>query len=175
MLKPMLYIFVEGDDDERFFERIIIPILEKRYSIITIVKYAQMQPKKRRNFINSITAMNADYIFVADINNSPCVTKKKETIREMICNIDENKIIVVTKEIESWYLGGMDSTFQEEYGLGDFLNTDDITKERFNKAIPPKIFESRIDFMVEILNRFSLDSAKRKNKSFRYFSKKYHF
>ena len=36
-----LFIFIEGDDDERFFNRIIIPMFEKKYDKVQLWKYAQ--------------------------------------------------------------------------------------------------------------------------------------
>ncbi|MDI6767583.1 MAG: hypothetical protein QME52_12240, partial [Bacteroidota bacterium] len=53
-----------------------------------------------------------------------------------------------------------------------FKDTDDTTKEQFNRLIPEK-YDSRIDFMSEILNNFSFKTAKRKNRSFKYFIEKY--
>ena len=38
----------------------------------------------------------------------------------------------------------------------DLPFTDDLTKEDFNRLIPGK-FDSRIDFMFEILKYFSID------------------
>jgi hypothetical protein len=51
--------------------------------------------------------------------------------------------------------------------------TDDLTKEDFNRLIP-KNYDSRIDFMFEILKYFSIDSARKKNHSFRFFVERYH-
>ena len=51
--------------------------------------------------------------------------------------------------------------------------TDNLTKEDFNGLIPGK-YDSRIDFMFEILKYFSIDSAGKKNHSFRYFAERYH-
>ena len=86
--------------------------------------------------------------------------------------IDKNNLIIVVKEIEGWYLAGLDDESCEELGLRPFRSTDDITKEHFNNLIPNK-FDSRIDFMIEILKRFSFETAKQKNKSFSYFMLKF--
>lgn len=87
-------------------------------------------------------------------------------------NIENDKIIVVIKEIESWYLAGLDDEEYKRFEMHTLSNTDDITKEQFNDLIPKK-FDSRIDFLLEILKSFSIEIAKQKNKSFRYFSEKY--
>jgi hypothetical protein len=116
--------------------------------------------------------MGADYIYVTDIDNSPCVTAKKQEIQNNLGNIDNDKIIVVIKEIESWYLAGLSDTKCRKFQMQTFSVTDDITKEQFNSVIP-QTFDSRIDFMLEILKIFSIEIAKQKNKSFRYFIEKY--
>ena len=167
-----LFIWVEGADDERFFEKIIVPKLCKKYDFILTRPYATLKKEKRDNFLKSIKAMGADYIYVIDINNSPCVTTKKQEIQNKLRNIDEERIIVVIKEIESWYLAGLGNTEAEKFKIRTFSETDTITKEQFNGLIP-RIFDSRIDFLLEILKIFSIEIAKQKNRSFRYCIEKY--
>jgi len=167
----LLFILVEGNDDEKFFNKILVPKFQKRYSTIKIIKYATMKKEKVDNYIKGIKAMGADYIYLTDINDSPCVTAKKEKTQKKHQNIDKNKIIVVIKEIESWYLAGLDNKACKQLKIKNFANTDNVTKEKFNALIPEKF--SKIDFMSEILKNFSIEIAKQKNKSFRYFIEKY--
>ncbi|HII98687.1 MAG TPA: hypothetical protein HA272_05405 [Methanoregula sp.] len=47
-----------------------------------------------------------------------------------------------------------------------------MTKEDFNAVIPLR-FDSRIDFMFELLKSFSLETAVKKNASFRFFYNRY--
>ena len=49
--------------------------------------------------------------------------------------------------------------------------TDEITKEKFNDMTPAR-FDSRIDYMREILKRFSVETGVAKNASFGYFMRK---
>ena len=167
-----LFIWVEGGDDIRFFNRIIKPVLEKKYSLVEVRSYATLKREKVDNFLKSIKAMDADYIFAADINDTPCITAKKQEIQDKLKNIDEDNIAVVIKEVESWYLAGLDDADSRNLRIRTLSNTDNITKEQFNSMIP-KIFDSRIDFVLEILKCFSIQMAKRKNKSFKYFVKKH--
>jgi len=167
-----LFIFVEGNNDERFFERVVKPKLEEKYNEVKLWKYAQVKDTKIDSFIKSIKAMKAEYIFVADINNTQCVTAKKQEIQSKFKEIDKNKIIVVVKEIESWYLAGLDSASCKQLKIRCVENTNSITKEQF-RALIPKKFDSEIDFMLEILKLFSIEIAKQKNMSFRYFFEKY--
>ena len=172
MKYKQVWILLEGDDDERFFEVIIKPALENKYDFVRAWQYAQEPRKRTRDFLKSIKAMNSDYLFLADINDLPCVTAKKQKIVKKYNNIiDVRTVIVVVKEIESWYLAGLDDKSCKELKIRTIRRTDNITKEQFNKRIPQK-FDSRIDFMVEILKRFFVETAKKKNRSFAYFTKK---
>ncbi len=168
-----MYVFVEGDDDERFFKRIVKPILEKEYDSVKLQKYAQVKPAKVDQYLESVKAMGADHVLVADIDLAPCITAKKQAIKDRFKKIDEDRIVVVIKEIESWYLAGVeDDICSRRFGLRHFATTDDLTKEQFCGLIKRK-FDSKIDFMIELLKHFSTGTAKRKNKSFCYFLDKY--
>ncbi len=163
-----LWVLLEGSDDERFFEK-IKPTFEKKFDFVQSWKYAQEPPKKTRNFLKSIKSMKSAYLFWADINSLPCISAKKDATKKIFSRrLDEDNIIVIIKEIESWYLAGLDNRSCKEIGISSFSNTDEITKERFNSLIPKK-YDSRIDFMIEILKRFSIETAKKKNRSFNYF------
>ncbi|MCD6215314.1 MAG: hypothetical protein J7J46_10180, partial [Candidatus Desulfofervidus sp.] len=87
----VLYIFVEGDDDERFFREILLPKLRKKYNDTNIIKYAQKSKKFEytEKFIKSIQKIrNASYIYVTDINDFQYVVTKKQKIKELIKSID---------------------------------------------------------------------------------------
>ncbi len=166
-----LWVFVEGSDDERFFKRVIKPTLSTQYDSIRVWQYAQQPTKNTKNFLNAIQAMNARYFFLGDINNSPCATAKKEKIRTQYKkSVNTDNVIIVIKEIESWYLAGLDAKACRKLGIKAFRNTNNVTKEDFNNLIPEKY--ARIDFMTEVLNRFSVEIGKRKNLSFAHFMKK---
>jgi len=119
--------------------------------------------------------MKADYIVMADINHSPCVTHKKDDITEKKIKskkVKKDNIIVVIKEIESWYLAGLNPTSLRNLGINYNKKTDNLTKEQFDRLMPRK-FISRIDFLQEILKYFDLEKAVQNNKSFQYFVKRF--
>lgn len=164
-----LFIWVEGNDDLRFFDKIIIPSLSKNFDLVKIIPYANLKKKKIDNYIKSIKSMKANYIYVVDINNSPCPTFKKREIQNKFRNIEGNRIIVVIKEIESWYLAGLCDKYSHKLINRSFNITDDIPKKQFDDLIPQKFYSRRTDFMLETLKFFSIETAKQKNKSFNYF------
>jgi hypothetical protein len=136
--------FVERANDERFFERVVKPKLQQSYKVIIIHTYVERTDKYKRinAFLQSIASLKAEYIFVTDINNSPCFTAKKEEIRNKIGEIDANRILVVVKEIESWYFAGLDNIRSKKLKIRrNFENTNNLTKEQF-KALIPKSFDS---------------------------------
>jgi hypothetical protein len=92
-------------------------------------------------------------------------------IKNKLISIQDQFIFLVIKEIESWYLAGLDRASSRSLKVRYLSNTDDVTKEKFNNSIP-KRFDSRIDFMVEILNNFSIKTSMNKNTSFKYFTEK---
>lgn len=169
-----LFILIEGSDDGRFFNRIIKPVFQTKYNHVDLWEHAEKSPKSTRQFIDSINSMSsgylvADYIFVTDINAAPCITYRKQAKQDKFNNVDKDKIIVVIKEIESWYLAGLDDVCSRKYGIRHCRTTDTITKEQFNNLIPKRFEASRIVFLQEILKYFQIEVAKQKNESFRYF------
>jgi hypothetical protein len=116
--------------------------------------------------------MKHDYFIVGDINSSPCVIDKKHKICGKFKNANYERIVITKKEIEGWYLAGMGELFSKKYKLKSHKDTNTLTKEQFNQLIP-KQFDSRIDFMSEILKHFSIPIAKKKNMTFRYFWDKF--
>jgi len=57
-----LFLFVEGDDDERFFEQVAVPFFRKRYDHVKIVGYARMKKGKLEGWVRSVRSMGADYL-----------------------------------------------------------------------------------------------------------------
>jgi hypothetical protein len=173
-MKKRLYIFVEGEDDVRFFGRIMKPLFVPRYDSVEIVPYACIKRVKVNNFLKSLAEMKNDYIFVADIDTERSVRDKKQLLYHWYSNVSGSNIVVVIMEIESWYYAGLPDGVLQKLGLPILSSTDELTKEDFNTLIPSP-FDSRIDFMFEILKSFSPATATRHNQSFKFFFERYHF
>jgi hypothetical protein len=166
-----LLIFVEGSDDIRFFENIVKPIIVG-YDNIVIRPYAHLSKKARNGLIKGAKENKFDYLYVSDFNDSSCVTQKKENLLSYLTAGEEDKIRIVKKEIESWYLAGLSSEGSQNLGLWPPANTEYIDKGQFEN-LTPNSFESKTDFMIEILKYFSANEGVTKNKSFEYFLNKF--
>jgi len=172
-MKKRLFIFVEGEDDIRFFGRIVKPLFVSRYDAVEIIPYAGLKRQKVNNLLISIIKMKSDYILAADIDQERSVRDKKQVLYGWFSNISGGNIVVVIREIESWYYAGLSEGNAAAMGVPPLVSTDDLTKEDFNALIPPR-FDSRIDLMFEILKSFSPETAVQHNQSFRFFMDRYH-
>ena len=125
--------------------------------------------------IKSFEADDGICIGVADMDSAICVSgRKQEKQREEFKSLDKDRIVIVVKEIEAWYLAGLDDRTCRELGIDTFDTTDNVTKSKFdNLWSKSKKFNSDVDFMQEILRYFDIETAKRKNKSFEYFVRKH--
>lgn len=95
------------------------------------------------------------------------MTSSKNTLKEKISIVKAENVAIAQTEIESWYLAGIDRSNASQLRIPHYPTTDTIPKEHFNEIIP-SMFESRIDFMQELLKKFSIQTAKFQNSSFRY-------
>jgi hypothetical protein len=172
-MKKRLFILVEGEDDVRFFGRVMKPLLVPHYDAIEILPYASIRRQKVNNFLKGMAQIHNDYIFVADIDTERSVRDKKQLLYHWYPDVSGSNIVIVIMEIESWYYAGLPDESLQKFGLPSLPSTDGLTKEDFNALIPPS-FDSRIDFMFEILKSFSPMAAARHNRSFRYFFERYH-
>lgn len=168
-----LTLFVEGRDDRRFVESVVLPLLQWLYDDVEVHEYAQKPYSPIRSFISDIDRTDyRDYLFIADFDQGPCITRRKDQIVSRYSNLDAERILIAKREIESWYLAGLDPDSCAELGIPFLGNTDDVTKEQFDGMIPNR-FDSRTDFMLEILNRYDVGTARGRNESFDYAMGKY--
>ncbi|MDD1672722.1 MAG: hypothetical protein LUO82_06955 [Methanomicrobiales archaeon] len=169
MSKGSLYVLVEGNDDERFFNTVLKPRLLQHYRVIKFWKYARERRRRTIKFLRALKDMEAAFIFVRDIDSAPSIGVKKREIG--VCYdhmIPESAMAIVVMEIESWYLAGHADKFLDEMGIWFPLpTTDTLTKEEFNRLIP--VHMSRIEFMSECLKHFAIERGVVRNASFRYF------
>lgn len=156
-----LYVFVEGPDDERFFQ--------SHYSnrCVKLIKYANTPPKAINGMLRTLKRQRSPYIFLTDSDGAAPDAKIEKVLRKFT-ECEPSQVFVICFEIESWYLAGLNQQDSQKLGIKFISLTDSITKEQFDSLIPKGF--SRLDIMLEILQRFDKTSALQRNTSYRYYS-----
>jgi endonuclease/exonuclease/phosphatase family metal-dependent hydrolase len=144
-------------------------LLGSSYDFILAWKYSQKKAEKVQAFLRSINSMGADYLLLGDLNAHPCFPEKRQAVLRTYAQLDAKQVIIVIREIESWYLAGLPD--DNSLGVRPPPNTSTVTKEQFNGGIPER-FDSRIDYMVEVLKLFDIHTATERNPSFHYFARR---
>jgi len=126
----LLFILIPGDDDERFFRRKLKPLFEDRYDSVRLWKHSQKTNQQIHNLLKSIEAMKADYIYVEDINLAPCVTAKKQKMRNALKIVRGSRISLAVREIESWYLAGLNKESLKILGIKKTSLTQIVSQKR---------------------------------------------
>lgn len=175
MAYSQLFLFVEGDDDERFFQRVIVPLFRKRYDEVRIIRYAILKKEKLDNFVRSVQSTpGADYLVVRDLDRHPCVTAAKHNLRQRCPQAEPRRIQVVKTEIESWYCAGIPENDPEwgSLAIARAVDAEPITKEKCLAAITagrPMV----LPVLLSLLDRFDRKRAAARNGSFEYFLRKH--
>lgn len=165
-----LFLFLEGGDDQRFFEAVLIPLLQDRYEEIRPILVSEMEKEKVAEWLRSAEGMGADYIFVRDLDRFACVTAAKDAARRVHPRLHPARVQIVKMEIESWYCAGLRQGAPELVALKVETSTDteQVTKERLEAVLRG----DRVDALTAMLETFDLQAAVRRNASLRYFLRK---
>lgn len=161
----MLFVFVEGLDDESFIKS----IFAYRWKEYKIIQYSGMLKKAVDNFIKSIKCMpNSDYIFLADSDGKDNATRIAE-LQKKHPSLEIEKIYVVRYEIESWYYAGASSELCHHLKIKfNMLLTDCMTKEQFYQRLTRPSERSVV--MAQILEKYDLELALKRNDSLKSFT-----
>lgn len=175
----ILFVFIEGDNDQRFFNRILHSRLKSGYNEARYILYSQKTRDYVNRYVKSINDMNGDdlitdYVFVHDFDSAPCIQGKKDALSLHYTLLDPTKIIIVKEEIESWYVAGLNRAKCSALGLPYSPRTEHISKERLEQQKPTR-FTSMNLFLIELLDDeyFDHDVAVRRNATYAYFTRKY--
>lgn len=164
-----VYIYVEGAHDKIFIDFILSEYVRNNMGInLHPIPYAQKKPKLISKSIKS--KFRHKYLFLSDLDSRthPCMTSMKKERFDKYDGLDCSKIIIVKEEIESWYLAGIDNSFDKfkKWEIPD--STDEIEKEDFDKMYKLS-FDSKDDCLMEIARHYDINLAIERNDSFKYF------
>lgn len=161
----MLYIFVEGTDDELYFRS----VFGNQLTNCQYVPYAHMKKEKLNSFIQSIGCIpHASYLFFADADGKDNPTRISELLDGCPALSSQN-IWIVRYEIESWYYAGLSMSDSKKLGLRRYQeDTNTLTKEQFvAKLLRPS---EKAYIMQRILELYNLACAIGRNESLSHFA-----
>jgi hypothetical protein len=167
-VKTRLVVWVEGDRDKRFVEAVIKPRLAPAYAQVLVREYRQRRTADVNRLLRAMSHQGFGRLFIADINSAPCVTSRKEKVKERYPELEDQEVIVVSREIESWYLAGLTADGATALKVAPPASTDGLTKDDLDRLRPPP-FDSELDFLLELLKYFDGMVACKRNRSFAYF------
>lgn len=171
MTNPHFFLLVEGFSDQLFAERIITPILARRYKNVTVHKYAERKTSFVEGLIRSAVAMGGEYLVLTDFDAAPCITEKRRRLCARYRGLSPNRVAVAVRAIEGWYVAGLPATCAQELGLGGVRDCDFLTKEQLRQRVPLR--SSELAFRVQMLERFQWDAAQERSRSLAYLRSRY--
>lgn len=169
------FVFVvEGPDDELFFKRVIVPVLESKsddkFYVLVAKGYSEDDYKRQFRIYDNV-------IIVRDLDEDACPARKKNEICN-VYNLHDKKsdICIVINEIESWYVAVGSHTLPRLSKRFQSANsTEWIKKEDFNREMRtkyPNLFKNRSSLLIELLKEPNMNDALRRNSSLRYLAEK---
>lgn len=165
-----LVVWVEGKRDRGFFETVVIPRLVRVYDMVLVKEYRHQQPSVINRRLRALAHDGFDRLFIADLNAAPCIASRKEKLKTHYQELQDEEIIVVSMEIESWYLAGLSPNGEYALKVDCPTFTDRLTKEGLDRLRPSGLDSE--PFLLELLQSFEFDTACRRNRSFAYFCRK---
>ena len=171
VMKTTFFFFIEGNNDEIFFQEIFESLVKKKFDFVKYILWAHQKKLFLKNLIQHIKSHKyKEFLFISDfdLNQTKCFTHKKTLIQKKYDFIDEEQILIVKAEIESWICAGIPMRKQTDFNLSKLLyDTETLTKEEFEKHIPVE-FEPKSYFFDLLLEKYSISTAKGRNRSFKY-------
>ena len=157
------FFFVEGGSDEYFFRR--LPKLEV-YDI-KIIEYAKLTIEKVNGYLKSLEGCGTPYTFFADADQSS-VDEKIDKIFQKYNKVSRERICIVEREIESWYMAGVDKKFCNISKIKFCRDANEFTKEDFENFLLKCKLE-RWELEEKIMNAFQIKYAAGRNRTYNYF------
>jgi len=171
-IKNRLAILIEGNREEDFIKWIVKPIMigAGKYCEVITYKFPRVPKHINESYVRTVLDMNDDILCLTDITGFRSKRDKKEQVqRDHVGNIGDNKVIIVIREIESWYLAGVRQSYCRRLRIDYYNVTDNIGKKEFHEIIAKSKFKPRGVCCLEMLRNYDVTLAKQKNRSFNCF------
>ncbi len=167
-----VYLFVEGQDDVLFVERILKPRLETHFEFVAIIAYASTRQAILAQQARAIQKSGAQLWVIADYDNAPCFTaRRREVVQRFDEAIEIQQVLLARPEIEAWYCAGISEPSQFRVQLPS--NIESITKERFNRLFARSLNRQiRTELLLLLLESYDWEVALRRSVSLHYCARK---
>lgn len=164
----ILYVFVEGENDEIFVKYFFKDIFSK-YDRVVFWKYAQKKKLDNIGLVQTINQIQSwDYILFTDFDSrNSIIERKKEVEKRFNFHLDLEKVFIVVEEIESWFTAVIDFNKFDLRKLSYIKDTQEVTKEFFNAQALAK-YHPKTHFLIEIMKSFKLQQGLKRNFSLNY-------
>lgn len=166
------FFYLEGDEDIRFMENIIKNFIKKKRLLLRPRKYRNLKDSTVEELITDHNEKDEKYLFFADNDSIQNVENKKdELIDQHYPSLKRENIIIIVKEIESWYLAGISTQMANELGIDEVSysrkDPNISGKKGFEELKPGNM--TLIEFYLEVTKKFDVEIGKKRNYSFEYF------
>ncbi|RMG21852.1 MAG: hypothetical protein D6732_26540 [Methanobacteriota archaeon] len=173
-----LLIYVEGIIDQLFMEKIILPEIKTKTTVIPLKpnsKSGKTAPQKIKSALNSKRKGFIDLIVLIDSDANNYGGWNKNTKKQRIDQFSkemgikpnqiQKSIAFAVIEIESWYLAGLDMNARKKlkFKKSKGLTTDNLSKQDFYNLCHK---EPDIAFYSEIIEHYKIQEARKNNVSF---------
>jgi len=162
-----LFLFVEGQEDELFIERIIVPRLESRYDHVRIHQYAQRRVDQLVKHFDSLVEMGAHFFLFADFDRGPCIQAVKQAVAQRYQpHLGLEQVLIVRPMIEAWYCAGVPN-------LDISHPVETIDKQTFARLFSDRLRqENRMSLLLKILEGYNWKEALNSCPSLNYCARK---
>ncbi len=165
----LITLFVEGEEDRIFAERILKPRLQARYDYVQIHTHANTPDNDLKRHFSSLKRMGSDYLFVVDYDTGPCFSAiRSEYAERYTPHLPESQVLAARRMIEAWYTAGVPD--KNPFKAHIPHTTEDIDKQAFIKLFgnQAKSRTERRELLQQILELYDWELALQRSQSLRY-------
>ena len=162
-------LFVEGEEDRAFAERILKPRLQERYNEVRIQTHAQTPDEQLRSHLRSLKRMGSDFFLLVDYDRGPCIAEvRKSYAKRYKPYLGEAQVLVARPMIEAWYTAGVPS--QNPFKASIPPIAESVDKQAFAGIFGERARnrEERIVLLQQILAVYDWGLALQRSASLRY-------
>lgn len=175
VLHKQFFLFYEGQDDKAFLERVVQPLLLRRYRRVRLLRVSESDKFNILKQLADIKKADDDYLFLTDIDSlNMCISQRKAEKQRIYPALDLHRTLIVKLKIEGWYLAGASDSAAARLNFAVPDNTESIGKKKFGELIGVSSSKSLIASRQELLKDFDIEKARTRNASFNYFFTKLH-